>query len=120
MPNILSEFEKFASGIEITKQEGTFSLLQYCGCLGGCFSPYSSRYYDFDFGFFVFFVNKEHGLILFDLGRYIKTTNVTYQKFIKKKNKTPEIADFKKLEKEVGVMYRKYTSAKIAKLKDQE
>jgi len=117
---IFEQFKDSTRGMEITKQEGTFSLLHYIGCLGGCFAPYSSTYYDFDFDNMVFFSEGKHGLLLFDLNKYILTTRTTFNKFMNSEGNIDEISDFNLIGKETEDLYKKNLSKSIALLNEEE
>jgi len=117
---IFEQFKNSTQGIEITKQEGTFSLLHYVGCLGGCFAPYSSKYYDFDFNNLVFFSEGKHGLLLFDLNKYILTTRTTFYKFMESAGNISEINDFNLIWKETENLYKDNLSKNITLLNEKD
>jgi len=118
MKTILEEFKKSLKNIEMTKQEGNFSLLHYVGFLGGCFFPYLRKYYDFDFGSMFFFSENKQGLLFFDVSKYILTTQKTFKRFLKSKGISKEINDFNLIRESIEEMYVKYTPNKISSLKE--
>jgi len=120
MKPIIEKFAELTKGVEITKQEGNFSLILFAGCIGGCFPPYISRYYDKDFGSLVFIMHGRHGLVLFDLSKYMLTTSLTYKRYREQKNECIENKDFKEIWKITDDLYAKYTNSKIEKLSEIE
>lgn len=64
----MSNVDKYLQGInpeDITKQEGNFSLALYFSLLPECYAPYFTRYYDFNFGAFLFICKPHHGTLFF-------------------------------------------------------
>lgn len=119
---IFDKFKKDFEGKKITKQEGSLSLLIYGGLYPSAFPPYISRYYNFDFGSFVFLTENKNGVFFFDWGKYINTTVLTFQKFKKLKNvdRLPEHEDFLSIWKIVNEHYEKYSPLKLEIIKEKE
>lgn len=118
---ILEKFKKDMFGKELTKQEGTFSLLMYGAVLPGCFPPYSNKYYDFDFKSFIFAVKEKHGTIFFNLENYRQVTTTTYRKLLKVKDKKslPEYTDFIEIWNDVNDLYSQTKPNILAELNNK-
>ena len=119
---IFDKFKKDFEGKKITKQEGSLSLLIYGGLYPSAFPPYISRYYNFDFGSFVFWMENKNGAFFFDWDKYLNTTILTFQKFQKLKNVgcLPEYKDFLSIWKIINECYKKYYPPKLETIKEKE
>ena len=89
---LLEKFKKDFERREITKQEGSFSLLIYGSVFPIAFPPYINRYYDFDFKSFLFFAKEDRGTIFFDLVKY---SLILVDKFISKLYHNVEVYSIK-------------------------
>jgi len=104
------------------KQEGNLSGLAFASIIPGFFSPYSSKYYDFDFRSLIIVLKPHYGAVFFDKAIYQETTNTTYRHLQQKKSasKLLEIKDFKLIEKYINADYRKYSPKQLARLTDTQ
>ncbi|MEX1014797.1 MAG: PEP-utilizing enzyme [Candidatus Paceibacterota bacterium] len=104
--NNLEKFEKAMVGSKLTKQEGNFSILIYGSILPCAFSPIINKYYDFDFISVLFLIDSEYGGLFFNMNRYYKTTESTFNKILKQNGEKPEeILDYEGLWKEIEDLY---------------
>ncbi len=119
---LLEKFKKDFERREITKQEGSFSLLIYGSVFPIAFPPYINRYYDFDFKSFLFFAKEDRGTIFFDLEKYFETTTVTFYRFFKigDKEKLPEYKEFKIISRNINKLYQSYPPDKIAGMRNND
>ena len=119
---IFDKFKKYFEGREMTKQEGSFSLLIYGSILPVGFSPYIDRYYDFDFESFIFLTENKYGVVFFDLENYLNTTISTFRKFQKLENVDHllEYKDFLSIWEKTNEYYQKYFPKKLETIKEKE
>lgn len=117
--NVVSRFKNSLRGREVTKQEGNFSLLLLGTGIGGCLQPFSKKY-NFDFGQWIFCVEGKHGIVFFDLGRYVDTTFSVYKKFIDQDGEIEEYSDFKKLWEQTNDLYTSNPPAMLRGLEDNK
>ena len=103
----IENVEKYLKDINIKhiiKQEGNFSPLIYMSLLPECFSPYVSKYYNFDFGKFLFIGKQKYGILFFDIEVYLQTSRVSFEHFLSS-DSFQEIYDFNKSSKEIKKIY---------------
>ena len=96
---IEKHFIRSMAGRELSKQEGSFSLLALTCFLPGVFSPYISKYYpNFDFQSLFFITRENHGVIWFILEHYKHCTATVYQNLLQTQinEDIAEYMDFKK------------------------
>ena len=107
----LSNVEKYLKGIDIkyiTKQEGNFSHLIYMSLMPEVFSPYISRYYNFDFEKALFISKPKYGIIFFNMEKYLQVSRVSFDHFLESENleSFKEFADFTDAGKKIQSMYK--------------
>ncbi len=92
---------------DITNQAGNFSLALYLSLIPGCYAPYFTRYYDFDFGPFLFICRPHHGELYFSMPSYVRTTRETYAKLksYESINELLEVRDFVSVGQEINSLY---------------
>jgi len=122
MSNIVEKFKKDMKGKEITKQEGNFSFLIFGSCIPGGFRPYINKYYNFDFGSFIYLMQENHGLVFFDLEVYTNIMKNVFNKFLKAESKEDilEYQDFLKIWKEINEHYKNCHPEKLKDISDEE
>lgn len=107
-PAIEKYFENMSTK-GVTKQEGNFSSLIFLSLLPECFAPYSSRYYDFDFGHFIFAQKQKYGILFFDLDTYMQTSRISFERFLKAETREafPELQDYNDATQKIIELYDK-------------
>lgn len=118
MSRLAERFLSDMKGSPIAEQGGNFSVLLFGGMLAGGFPPYMSRYYQFDFGSFLFFSRGRRGKVFFDREIYVNTTRSTFRRSLRYKTITelPEITDTTALTKKIQFLYQRYPPDRIAVL----
>ncbi|HPN15036.1 MAG TPA: PEP-utilizing enzyme [bacterium] len=107
----MSNVDRYLQGIkpeDITKQEGNFSLALYFSLLPECYAPYFTRYYDFNFGAFLFICKPHHGTLFFNMASYVRTAKETYNKLQNGDIESlQEVKDYRTVEREIEDLYNK-------------
>lgn len=119
---IFEKFKKDMEGREITKQEGSLSLLIFGGIFQCALPLYFNRYYNFNFGSFIFLMKRNSGVTFFDIEEYFDTTKASFYKFLKTGDKKdlPEYNDFLSIFKKANQLYQNNPPEKIAKINDEK
>lgn len=106
----------------ITKQEGNFSSLIYMSLLPECFAPYASRYYDFDFGKFLFVGKPKYGILFFSIETYLQTSRVSFDHFLasEKAESFREINDFNIAGDKIQTLYKEIDLFSLVERPEQE
>jgi pyruvate,water dikinase len=107
----LSNVENYLKGIDtkhITKQEGNFSHLIYMSLMPEVFSPYISRYYNFDFEKALFISKPKYGILFFNMEKYLQVSRVSFDHFLESENleSFKEFADFTDAGKKIQNLYK--------------
>ncbi len=121
----MNNVERYLSDIrpeDITKQEGNFSLALYMSLLPECYAPYFTRYYDFDFGSFLFLVRPHHGKLFFNLESYKRTTRTTFKRLAPgvSLDDLPEVRDFRATCAEIAASFESFLAMDLSAYDEKE
>jgi phosphohistidine swiveling domain-containing protein len=105
--NNVEKYLKDLNTKNITKQEGNFSSMIYLSLLPECYPPFISRYYDFDFGKFLFIAKPKYGILFFDIEKYTQTSRVSFKRFLvlPTKEDFQELKDFNETAEKIIKLY---------------
>jgi phosphohistidine swiveling domain-containing protein len=107
MSQIYDKFKEINGPNPISKQEGNMSNLLYSGLFDSIKTPYFNKYYDFDFGAFVFVNKGRQGSIYFNNEKYTKITTETWKRYLtsNEPSQIPELQNSKKYESLIDEIY---------------
>jgi len=117
--SLVDKFIKDKIGSEITKHEGSFSLLAWGTAASLQSSDIFNKYYFKDFGSLLLLIEGERGIGFFDFENYKKSTEVTLEKFLSIKH-FQEFEDYNLLTNKIDNYYNKYSPEDLKKITDNE
>lgn len=117
--------EKYIGSInkkDITKQEGTFSLLIFFSLLPEGFPPYTSKYYNFNFKNFLYITKPGYGILFFSIEKYMETSRVSFDRFLKLENNEDlqESKDYERASNKIFNLYEKTDLFSLKNLEEKE
>lgn len=106
MSQIYDKFKEINAGFSISKQEGNMSNL-LSALFDSLNPPYFNKYYNFDFGAFVFIKKDKQGSIYFNQEKYTQITTETWKRYLSSSNpdQIPEIMNSKQYDTLIEKIY---------------